>query len=340
MPESLYDMLGVKKGASADEIKKAYRKLARQYHPDTNPGDKSRRGALQAGADGVRRPLRRREAKGVRPLRLDERPRAAGPGGANVDFGDLGDFSDILGGLFGNVAATARAAAARAPAAGARRATSRPRCASRSRTRCAAPRRRFPVELTVACSKCGGTRRGARHGSGHLPGVQRPRRQLRVPGPVRPLAAVPALPRQRHRDRAAVLEVPRLRPRAAAPHVHREDQAGRQGRDEDPPQGQGRGRRARRPERRPRSSSRGSRPRRSYERRGDDLIVEVPVSFPTAALGGKVEVPTPEGAVSLKIPAGSEDGKLLRIKGRGAPKPRARARATCSRASASRCRSA
>jgi molecular chaperone DnaJ len=57
-----------------------------------------------------------------------------------------------------------------------------------------------------------------------------------------------------------------------------------------------------------------------FGRKGDDLTVEVPVSYPEAALGAHVEVPALDGPVTLKVPAGTPTGKTFRVKGKGAPK--------------------
>src|SRR5947209_1882866 len=111
MPESLYDTLGVKKGASQDEIKKAYRKLARQHHPDANPGDKAAEEKFKEvqTAYDVLSDEKKRQAYD-RFGSTNGRGPAGGPGGVNVDFGnvDLGDLGDILGGIFGNVGGAAR----------------------------------------------------------------------------------------------------------------------------------------------------------------------------------------------------------------------------------------
>jgi molecular chaperone DnaJ len=62
------------------------------------------------------------------------------------------------------------------------------------------------------------------------------------------------------------------------------------------------------------------RPHRFFGRKGNDLTVEVPVTFPEAALGANIQVPSLNGPVTMKIPPGTPSGKTFRLKGKGAPK--------------------
>ena len=317
----LYEVLGVSKGASQDEIKKAYRKLARQYHPDRNPDDNAaedRFKEVQQAYDVLSDPKKRKEYDQIGSRMFSG---AGQRGGDYTNFnwagnlGDLGDLSDLLGGIFGGTA---------------------PRG---SRTRRSETRGRdvevtvnlsfedslkglttkIPVELETACSVCKGS--GAEPGTtpqicpvcrgrgvtaddqgffafstpcphcgGNGTVVEKPCRQSGGSG------------RERRTKRYTV-KIPAGVKDGTQIRLKGKGEVGLNGGP-------------------PGDLIVTTRVARSpiYERRGSDLVVDVPLGYSTLALGGDVEVPTPDGPVSLKIPAGTEPGKLLRIRGRGAPK--------------------
>ena len=314
MAKQLYDVLGVPKTASQDEIKKAYRKLARKHHPDANAGDKDaeeRFKELQHAYDVLSDEEKRKAYD-----RFGQQNGRAAPAGANVDFGDVsfGDLGDLFGGLFGT----------RGPATRAQRQPQRGHDIEAEvhlsfEDSLRGVEAKIPVDVTTACRECGGT--GARPGT--APVICPECNGRGVTSESQGMFAL-SQPCPRCRGNGTVIEQPCPTCRGTGserrvktftvkikPGVKDGTKIRVKGKGEAGVNGGPAGDLV--------VVTRVA-PSPLYERRGNDLIVQVPVSYSTAALGGSVEVPTPEGPVSLKIPAGSEDGKLLRIKGRGAPK--------------------
>jgi len=317
MSSTLYETLGVAKNASQDEIKKAYRKLARQYHPDRNPDDEAAEAKfkeVQTAYDVLSDPEKRKQYDAFG----NGRGRGGGPGGGvPFDF-NLSDFDlgDILGGVFGR---GARGGGGRRPQA--QRGADIEAIVNLSfEDSLKGVQTQIPVDVETPCRECAGTGaqpgtapvicpecngRGVKAESQGLFSLSQPCPRCRGNGTVieKPCARCHGSGRERRTKRYSV-RIPAGVKDGTRIRLKGKGEAGANG---GPPGDL-------------QVITRVT-PSPLYQRRGEaDLVVDVPVGFPTVALGGSVEVPTPEGPVSLKIPAGSEEGKLLRIKGRGAPK--------------------
>jgi molecular chaperone DnaJ len=306
---NLYDTLGVAKNASADEIKKAYRKLAREHHPDQG-GDEAKFKEIQGAYDVLSDPEKRQQ--------YDSFGSANGRGGPqfqDFDLGDLGNLGDLFGGLFGGGGGFGRSARPQ-PERGADLQTEVHVSFDDSLKGIQVPVR---AEVETACHTCGGT--GAEPGTAPVTCPQCGGR-----GVVSDSQGLFSLshPCPRCRGNGTIIEHPCHTCRGSGrERVQRTFQV-------KIPAGAKDGTRIRLKGRGEQGRNGGPAgdlwvvtrvaPSDVYERRGADLIVDVPVSYADAALGASVQVPTPDGPISLKIPAGSEPGKLLKVKGRGAPK--------------------
>jgi molecular chaperone DnaJ len=313
---SPYEVLGVPKTASDDEIKKAYRKLARQYHPDRNPGDapaEEQFKEVQSAYDLLSDAEKRRAydtygATGARGFP------GAGPdtGGMRFEEFNLGDIGDLLGGMFGG---GARRAGARRPVRG-DDLEAHVRISFEDSLRGAQVR--VPVEAETVCSVC--------HGTGAEPGtapVVCPQCQGRgVVSESQGLFAF-SQPCPRCQGNGTIVESPCKRCHGSGRERQTKRYAVRI------PAGARNGTRIRLKGKGEAGRNGGPAgdlyvvvdvdPSHLFERRGSDLVLDVPVTYAEAALGASVQIPTPDGPVSLKIPGGTESGKLLRVKGRGAP---------------------
>jgi len=329
LEKDYYKTLGVPKDAKADEIKKAYRKLARTYHPDANKGDtkaEDRFKEISEAYDVLSDTARRKEYDDARALfggggpggfRV---PGGAG-GGQTFDFGDIfggsaggaGGLGDLLGGIFGG------------------------RGAGGAHT--AAPRRGADVESEVTlgfeqavdgatvslrmaseqpCPACRGT--GGRGGSlpHECPTCHGTGQTSRNQG-----GFAFAEPCRECRGRGMVVDDP-------CPDCHGSGRAmGSRSMNVRIPAGVHDAQRIRlRGKGAPgeRGGPAGDlfvtvhvRPHELFGRSGDNLTMTLPVSFAEAALGGEVKVPTLNGApVTLKLAPGTANGRTLRVRGRGA----------------------
>jgi len=327
-----YDVLGVSKDASPEEIKKAYRKLAFKYHPDKNPGD-----------DGAREKFKR-VTKAFEVLSDEDKRKqydqfgSAGPAAGGAYGFDQGayDMNDamrafmrafegesIFESLFGM--GGGRAGRARGPQRGS---DIRIRLKLTLEEVAEGVTKKVKVARLVPCGACGGS--GAKPGTSartcpDCGGAGQVRTQQNM-GPLGVFQSVSPC-----HTCGGTGEVIEERCEAcggrgvakASEVVEVKVPAGVATGNYIPMRGAGNAG--------PRGGPAGDLivviqelPHDLFERVDDDIVVDVPVSIDTVALGGQVEVPTLNGKARLKIPSGTPSGKTFRMRGKGVPHVRGR----------------
>jgi len=313
MPDrDLYSVLGVSKKASADEIKKAYRKLARKYHPDRNPDDKhaeEKFKEVQAAYDTLSDPEKRRtyDAGGMFSGFGGGRGAGGAPGGFSADLGDI--FSTFFGRRGGPEPAQARGRdletevhlsfdqavrGAEIPVVVQKHAT----C-----TTCHGSGAK-PGTAPVTCPHCGGT--GLDSESQGFFSISRPCPQCGGAGQV--------IEHPCDTCDGSGLTVQQKRYRVKVPPGVRDGSRIRvAGKGEDGPRG----------------GPPGDlyvitrvTPSPVFKQRSDgNLEVTIPITIAEAIQGATVEVPTLNGTKKIRLPAGTQHGTVQRLRGEGPPKP-------------------
>jgi len=320
-----YQVLGVPKNASAAEIKKAYRELARQHHPDANPGNKDaeeRFKEISGAYDVLGDEEKRKSYERVRDMGAAGfggpggggaggwPGGSGGPGGVRYETADF-DLGDLLRG-FGGAGGRGR----QQPQRGADLETEAEVSFDDAMTGTTVPVRFVgpaachschgtgaePGTSPIRCPSCGGT--GSVDVNQGFFSMERPCPDCRGAGRIIehrcPTCRGSGAERRTRkfqvkipagvRDGARIRLAGRGEPGPAGGHPGDLFVRVRVGRHA------------------------------LFGRKGDNLTLELPVSYPEAALGANVEVPTLNGPVTLKVPAGTSNGKTFRVRGKGAPK--------------------
>jgi molecular chaperone DnaJ len=311
-----YQVLGVDRSADPEALKKAYRKLALQHHPDRNPDDAEAEEKFKEASEAyavLSDPDKRRTYD-----RFGHEGVAAGGGPGFSDFGDMGAFGDVLNDLFGDLFGTRGGAGPRRRRRGRRGAELRYQHKLDLLQVLTRKEAKQSITKMHPCGSCSGS--GARagtqpescgrcRGTGQLlflEGFYRFSRPCVACGGAGEVVRE-RCPSCRGQGRVECQQSLSVKIPAGVEHGTRlrlagEGEAGIEG---GPP---------------------GDlyvdvavRPDPFFTRDGPDLHCQVPVQFVQAALGAEIEVPTLEGRETMRIPEGTQSGRLLRLAGKGLP---------------------